>query len=85
MASDHLLTAAQVEEFRRLICGHYREHGRRLPWRQTQDPYHILVSEVMLQQTQVERVEGKYPEFIEAFEDFASLAQASRRQVLQAW
>ena len=55
------------------------------PWRRTTEPYHILVSEVMLQQTQVERVVLKYPEFLEQFPDLESLARAPRSEVLLAW
>ncbi|MBU4357635.1 MAG: A/G-specific adenine glycosylase [Proteobacteria bacterium] len=58
---------------------------RSLPWRKTRDPYRILVSEVMLQQTQVERVIGKYLQFIKTFPDFSSLAQASLSDVLNTW
>ncbi len=50
--------------FRRRLLGWYRRHGRDLPWRRTRDPYRILVSEVMLQQTQVDRVLPKYDEWI---------------------
>lgn len=56
-----------------------------LPWRQTYNPWHILVSEVMLQQTQVERVIPKFREFIEAFPDPPSLAAAPLRSVLAVW
>ena len=56
-----------------------------LPWRRTRNPYRILVSEVMLQQTQVERVFGKYPEFIKIFPDFHSLSRASLRKLLRVW
>ncbi|MBU6370573.1 MAG: A/G-specific adenine glycosylase [Patescibacteria group bacterium] len=76
----------QSSRFRKLILDFYEKYGRRhLPWRHTRDPYHILVSEIMLQQTQVERVIGKYWEFIEKFPNFKSLAQASTAQVLKAW
>jgi A/G-specific adenine glycosylase len=74
-----------VRAFRKRIYRHYEKHGRRLPWRKTRDPYRILVSEVMLQQTQVDRVEGKYREFIEAFPDFRSLARAPLREILRVW
>jgi A/G-specific adenine glycosylase len=74
-----------VEAFRNLIYDHYHKHGRRLPWRLTRDPYRILVSEMMLQQTQVERVLGKYEEFVGLFPDFPSLAAAPFDQVLLAW
>ncbi len=63
----------------------YREHGRDLPWRQTSDPYRILVSEVMLQQTQVDRVIPKYQEFLERYPDFATLAEAPVEEVRQTW
>ncbi len=56
-----------------------------MAWRVMHDPYRIVVSEIMLQQTQVSRVEKKYPEFIAAFPDFASLASASLKDVLAAW
>jgi len=56
-----------------------------MAWRETTDPYRIYVSEVMLQQTQVERVKTKYEEFIEAFPDFSSLARASLSDVLRVW
>jgi A/G-specific adenine glycosylase len=56
-----------------------------MAWRDTTDPYMILVSEIMLQQTQVERVKIKFPQFIEAFPDFASLAVAPLDNVLSVW
>lgn len=79
------LTQATVRKFQEMIYRHYRIHGRKLPWRMTQNPYYILVSEIMLQQTQVQRVMGKYEPFISAFPDFSSLAQASLRRVLREW
>jgi A/G-specific adenine glycosylase len=63
----------------------YAQHGRDLPWRRTRDPYAILVSELMLQQTQVSRVLPKYLEFLDRFPDFQSLAAASRADVIRAW
>ena len=63
----------------------YGEHGRRLPWRQTRDPYAILVSEMMLQQTQVDRVLPKYAAFLAAFPTIAALAAASRGEVIRQW
>ena len=74
-----------VDAFRDLIYDYYHTHGRRLPWRLTRDPYRILVSEMMLQQTQVERVLGKYEEFIDVFPDFPSLAAAPFDRVLLLW
>jgi A/G-specific adenine glycosylase len=79
-------TPREIREFQATIRAHYRAHGRRdLPWRKTRDPYRILVSEFMLQQTQVARVAGKYEPFIERFPDFASLARAPLRDVIGAW
>ena len=74
-----------VNRFRDRVMKFYREHGRDLPWRTTTDPYRILVSEVMLQQTQVSRVIGKYEEFLDLYPDFPALAQASLGEILCAW
>jgi A/G-specific adenine glycosylase len=82
---EHGPTPEAVRLFRDLILSHFRAHGRDLPWRQTTDPYRILVSEIMLQQTQVERVAVRFVEFLERFPDFASLAAAPQSEVLLAW
>lgn len=79
------LSPLSVLEFQETIYGHYRENRRVLPWRKTRNPYRILVSEVMLQQTQVGRVREKYRQFVKAFPDFASLAKAPLREVLGLW
>jgi A/G-specific adenine glycosylase len=72
--------------FRARILGFWRRHGRHgLPWRATADPYAILVSEVMLQQTQVPRVINKYQEFLRAFPTFRALARAPRSRLLRVW
>lgn len=63
----------------------YGIYGRRLPWRRTRNPYRILVSEVMLQQTQVDRVKGFYAAWLKRFPTFAALAEASNADVLHAW
>ncbi len=63
----------------------YREFGRDLPWRKTSDPYKILVSEVMLQQTQVDRVIPKYHEFLDRYPDFQALARAPVEDVRRTW
>ena len=75
----------EVREFRTLIYGHYRDNGRALPWRQTDNPYHILVSEIMLQQTQVGRVIEKYEGYLALFPDFRALASARLSEVVKAW
>jgi A/G-specific adenine glycosylase len=74
-----------IPAFRQMVLSHYEQYGRDMAWRNTTDPYQILVSEIMLQQTQVERVTTKFPEFIHAFPDFASLATAPLAQVLTVW
>jgi len=63
----------------------YKKHGRDLPWRHTEDPYVILLSEVMLQQTQVDRVVRKLPQFHRRFPSLATLARARRADVIRAW
>ena len=79
------LTPHVVSQFQSLIRQHYREHGRTFPWRETDNPYHILVSEIMLQQTQTSRVVSKYREFVSTFPDFFAIARAPLRDVLLVW
>ncbi len=74
-----------ISEFRQMVLDYYYQHGRPMSWRDTTDPYKILVSEIMLQQTQVERVLVKYPFFLSAFPDFTSLAQAPLADILTVW
>lgn len=75
-----------AQQFRNYILRWYALHGRtELPWRQTTNPYHILVSELMLQQTQVERVIPKFKAFLTAFPSIESLAAASLAEVLTLW
>jgi len=69
---------------RRLLAW-FREHGRDLPWRQDAEPYRVWVSEIMLQQTQVERVCDYFRRFLEAFPTVTALAEASEADVLAAW
>ncbi len=63
----------------------YKKAGRDLPWRKTRNPYHILVSEVMLQQTQVDRVKGFYAAWLKQFPDWKTLANATNEEVVRAW
>jgi len=79
------ITAVQIQLFQKTIWDYYRKHARTLPWRKSRNPYRILVSEIMLQQTQVERVIEKYQRFISAFPDFSSLSKASLHDVLSVW
>ena len=74
-----------VRAFRRSLLRWFRRHGRDLPWRCTRDPYAILVSEFMLQQTQVATVIPYYHKWLRHFPDLASLARASENDVLRAW
>jgi A/G-specific adenine glycosylase len=71
--------------FRRRLLAWYRAHGRDLPWRQTRDPYHVLVSEIMLQQTQVDRVLPKYEEWLGRYPTLSALADSAEDEVVQAW
>src|SRR5207247_2057244 len=71
--------------FRQRLLSWYGRHGRDLPWRKTADPYHILVSEIMLQQTQVDRVLPKYAAWLEKYPSLASLAAAPERDVTDTW
>jgi A/G-specific adenine glycosylase len=81
-----MASGKDIAAFRRTVWAHYRKEGRHdLPWRKTADPYRILVSEMMLQQTQVQRVIPKYEEFIERYPTVRSLAKAPLSEVLAAW
>jgi A/G-specific adenine glycosylase len=71
--------------FRRRLLAWYDRHGRDLPWRRTTDPYHILVSEIMLQQTQVDRVLPKYSEWLDKYPSLHSLAAAPIEDVTRSW
>ena len=73
------------QRFRRQLLAWYRKHGRDLPWRDTDDPYHILVSEIMLQQTQVDRVLPKYREWLEKYPSLEALANAPAEEVARTW
>ncbi len=72
-------------DFVRALLGWYQQHGRDLPWRTTRDPYRIWVSEIMLQQTTVATVLGRYDRFLQQFPTLADLAGSSVEQVIDAW
>jgi A/G-specific adenine glycosylase len=76
---------SDLVEFKRRIWDYYYANKRSFPWRETSDPYHILVSELMLQQTQTDRVVPKYLAFIERFPTIKSLSSASLADVLGMW
>ena len=75
----------QIRQFRRRLLRWFRRHGRDLPWRRTRDPYHIVVSEFMLQQTQVSRVEAYYHRFLERYPSIEALAAAPAAMVRESW
>src|SRR3989442_7134736 len=74
-----------AQAFTKRLLAWYARAARDLPWRRTRDPYRVLVSEVMLQQTQVSRVAQYYPRFLERFPDLETLARARPRAVREAW
>src|SRR3954471_4974393 len=76
---------ADRRRFRTRLLTWYGRNGRDLPWRKTSDPYHILVSEIMLQQTQVDRVLPKYAEWLDKYPSFEVLAEAKEKDVTATW
>src|SRR5688572_29704022 len=85
MSVTALPAPASRQRFRRALLAWYRKNGRNLPWRQTADPYHILVSEMMLQQTQVDRVLPKYHEWLAKYPSLDALAAAGADEVSETW
>lgn len=87
--STFLRSLAEKDEsslyFKELIYHYFDHRGRSFPWRKTTNPYHIFISEVMLQQTQADRVVEKYNSWIDRFKSFEELAKATFPQVLQEW
>lgn len=78
-------TLLGVPDFRRRLLRWFRSHGRDLPWRRTRNPYHVIVSEFMLQQTPVSRVEPYYHRFLEQYPSLESLASAPAAMVRESW
>jgi A/G-specific adenine glycosylase len=86
MASSKLVPPpAERRKFRTRLLAWYRANGRDLPWRRTRDPYRVLVSEIMLQQTQVDRVLPKYGEWLEKYPTFHALAATPLHEVARTW
>src|SRR5882672_2589153 len=85
MSATPLPSPSARQRFRRRLLGWYRRHGRDLPWRRTADPYHILVSEMMLQQTQVDRVLPKYHEWLGKYPSLEALAAAPPDDAAETW
>ena len=86
MSRQNSPSSKDITAFQTKVLSYHRQHGRHsLPWRKTVNPYRILVSEVMLQQTQVDRVIPKYKAFVRAFPTVAKLANANLTDVLALW
>jgi A/G-specific adenine glycosylase len=83
--SDAAIHPLDARQFGRLLRRWFRANGRDLPWRRTRDAYHILVSELMLQQTQVSRVVTRYGEFLDRFPTLHDVARARPKHVMEAW
>jgi A/G-specific adenine glycosylase len=79
------LDPVRLREFSRRLRAWFRKHGRDLPWRRTRDPYRVLVSELMLQQTQVSRVIDYYERFLTRFPTLQHVAEAPQRHVVASW
>ena len=77
--------APTTTAFRSKVLSYFKKHGRKFPWRETRDPFAILVSEIMLQQTQTERVLKYYERFLTEFDSFETLAAAPLDRVLKVW
>jgi A/G-specific adenine glycosylase len=75
----------RISQFQTALVKWFEENGRELPWRNTHDPYMILVSELMLQQTQVERVLEFWPRFLGRFPTLQSVAEATEEEVIKYW
>ena len=83
--AKHLSKKEAPLNFAVALASWYRKHGRDLPWRRTRDPYAILISELMLQQTQVATVIPYYEQWMRRFPDIETLAAAAESDVLHAW
>ncbi|MFH0992429.1 MAG: A/G-specific adenine glycosylase [bacterium] len=81
----HKLDGKKKQRIISAVLRWYKNNGRTLPWRDHPNPYHILVSEIMLQQTQIRRVLEKYPLFLRQFPSFKKLASAGTAEVIRAW
>jgi len=85
IAESQLLHAAKAHSFSRSLLAWYDQHARKLPWREDRDPYRVLVSEIMLQQTRVAAVLEHYRRFLRKFPTVRKLAAARESSVLAAW
>jgi len=85
VSSSFTLDPKTIKKFQKEILHWYKKNKRDLPWRRTRDPYHILISEVMLQQTQVNRVIPKYEKWLQVLPTIQDLAKAKVSDVLRLW
>ncbi len=85
LTPEQLLPAATVAALRRRLRAYYRAHRRDLPWRRSRDPYAIWVSEIMLQQTQVDTVVPRYEAFLRRFPSVQAMAAAGEQKICEAW
>ena len=81
----HRVDVTRAPQFSRALRAWFKRNGRALPWRETRDPYRVLVSEAMLQQTQVSRVLDYYDRFLQRFPTMADLSKASPKRVRESW
>ena len=79
------LNSQIIKSFQEIIYNHFKQYGRKFPFREETTPYNVLVSEIMLQQTQTSRVSEKFLKFIKKFPNFQALADASLDDVLNNW
>jgi A/G-specific adenine glycosylase len=85
MENPVAVTEREIQQFKETVIAFYQQNKRIFPWRGTTDPYKIFISEVMLQQTQTERVVEKYLAFVRHFPDFESLANSTLQEVFSLW
>ncbi len=84
-ASSISVPSAKISKFQSDVLEYYKDHKRAMAWRDISDPYRIFVSEMMLQQTQVDRVKIKYAEFIKQFPTAQSVAESDKSDILKVW
>ena len=80
-----MISEQRIRQFRDTVWDVYVQRGRTMPWRSDPSPYHVVVSEIMLQQTQVDRVIPKFLAWVEQWSDFEALSQSTTEEVLSAW
>ena len=79
------MTSEVIQVFQDIIYSYFKQHGRKFPFRDKIKPYYVLISEIMLQQTQTSTVSEKFLNFIKSFPDFEALSKAPKQKLLKAW